>query len=247
MIRTIYFLTQDYTKSKEHTTKKLKTKHKAKLTNIQAQCKQVNKPLCFKCEAKGCSLHIHKCKELNAHYRSVHEKKLKCTKCKKTYDTLYGLKQHSYKHSDQQNNFSCKRCGLTFPFKSQLLIHLTKHTQSTRYECSECSLLYKYKHNMLKHMREHWAKLEQCSKCEYTRIVLNLKAHVKQHNAKSKSKCNACKQTFVHCMSLWRHRKTCKLTGKTTKRKCIIQRRLNNISYYVLILQTLNKNCGLRQ
>ena len=56
VIGTIYFLTHDYTKSKGQTTKKLKTKHKAKLTNIQAQCKQVNKPLCFKCEAKGCPI-----------------------------------------------------------------------------------------------------------------------------------------------------------------------------------------------
>ena len=60
VIGTIYFLTQDHTKSKGQTTKKLKTKHKTKPTKIQVQCKQVNKPLCFKCEAKGCQLRAHK-------------------------------------------------------------------------------------------------------------------------------------------------------------------------------------------
>ena len=77
VIGTIYFLTRNYTKLKGQTTKKQKTKHKAKPTKIQGQCKQVNKPLRFKCEAKGCQLHAHKQKELNAHYRSVHKKKLK--------------------------------------------------------------------------------------------------------------------------------------------------------------------------
>ena len=60
VIGTIYFLTHDSTKPKGQTTKKFKTKHKAKSTKIQVQCKQVNKPLCFKCEAKGCQLHAHK-------------------------------------------------------------------------------------------------------------------------------------------------------------------------------------------
>ena len=67
---------------------------------------------------------------------------------------------------------------------------------------------------MLKHMREHWAKMEHCNKCDYTGSALNLKAHIKQYNPKLKCMCNTCKQTFVHCMSLWRHRKTCKTTGK---------------------------------
>ena len=67
---------------------------------------------------------------------------------------------------------------------------------------------------MLKHIKEHWAKEIQCNECEYTGTALNLKAHIRQHDPKFKSKCDTCQQTFVHRMSLWRHKKSCKRSGK---------------------------------
>ena len=70
---------------------------------------------------------------------------------------------------------------------------------------------------MLKHRKEHWAKEIQCNHCNYTGTALNLKAHTRQHNPDHKSKCDSCQQTFVHHMSLWRHKKSVKQTSQGTR------------------------------
>ena len=143
VIGTIYFLNNDHIEPTTKTIKKLKSKQDGKSKNSQGECEQTTKILRFKCESKRCTVHTLKCRDINAHFRTTHKRKPKCKKCKKSYDTPYSLKQQLYNHSNQQNHFCCKRCGKTFPFRSQLHIHSTKHTCSPQFECSECSLEYK--------------------------------------------------------------------------------------------------------
>ena len=112
-----------------------------------------------------------------------------------------------------EKQFVCKKCGLSFPFLSQLHIHRLNHTRKLRFECTECSQLYKYKHDMQKHLKEHTAKEYQCKFCDYIGTYLNLKAHEKQHNPDYFIKCPLCCKTFKHHMSYWRHQKVCKRSG----------------------------------
>ena len=128
VIGTIYFLNNDHIKPTTKKAKMLKPKQDKKSKNKQGERKQTTKLFRFKCESKGCTIHTQKHRDINAHFRIAHKRKHKCKECKKTYDTPYSLKQHLYKHNNQHNHFSCKRCNQTFPFRSQLRIHSTKHT-----------------------------------------------------------------------------------------------------------------------
>ena len=115
VIGTIYFLDTDHLQPTLQTVKKLKTRQKDKLKNTQRSYEQTTKTMCFKCESSKCKACTSKCRDINAHFRTVHMRKLKCKECKKIYDTPYSLKQHSYIHKNQQNHFSCKKCGQSFP------------------------------------------------------------------------------------------------------------------------------------
>ena len=100
VIGTIYFLNNNHIKPTTQTTKKLKSKQDDKSKNSQGECKQTTKILHFKCESKRCLVHTLKHRDINAHFRTAHKRKLKCKECEKSYDTPYSLKQHLYNHSN---------------------------------------------------------------------------------------------------------------------------------------------------
>ena len=133
--------------------------------------------LYFHCPHSSCKFKSNRRKITNKHYWQTHKIISRCSLCKKTYSTPYSLTQHLYLHKRKDNRFLCKRCGRTFPFRSQLLIHKIWHARKYTEECNECSLTFKYRHNMLKHCREHFAKEYQCEDCDYIGTPLKLKSH----------------------------------------------------------------------
>ena len=166
--------------------------------------------LYFHCPYSNCNFKSNRRKITNKHYRQTHKTISRCSLCKKTYSTPYSLTQHLYLHKKRDNRFLCRRCGRTFPFRSQLLIHKIRHSRKYTVECSECSLTFKYRHDMLKHCREHFAKEYQCEDCDYTGTQLKLKSHKKQHDSNMVYICTLCNIQYKYRMALWHHRQRCR-------------------------------------
>ena len=166
--------------------------------------------LYFHCPHSSCKFKSNRKKITNKHYWQTHKIISRCSLCKKTYSTPYSLTQHLYLHKRKDNRFLCKRCGRTFPFRSQLLIHKIWHARKYTEECNECSLTFKYRHDMLKHCRKHFAKEYQCEDCDYIGTPLKLKSHKKQHNSTIVYECILCKVHFKYRMALWHHKQRCR-------------------------------------
>ena len=85
--------------------------------------------LYFYCPHSSCKFKSNRRKVTNNHYRRTHNIVSRCYLCRKTYTTPHSLTQHLYVHNKKDNGYLCKKCGRTFPFRSQLLIHKTRHTR----------------------------------------------------------------------------------------------------------------------
>ena len=143
--------------------------------------------------------------------------------CIKIFINAWHAKRHTlhliawsniyYHHAKKVKQYHCKRCDLSFPFKSQLKIHSMKHTRKPSFEYTECSLPFKYHHDMLKHLKEHTAPEISCNSWDYRGTKLNLKAHEKQNDPTQRITCTQCKDTFRFRISYWRHKKLCKRSG----------------------------------
>ena len=150
-------------------------------------------------------------KEITDHYRQLHKKVSKCKLCQRKYSTTHSHMQHLYKHKNLKNRYVCK-CGVTFPFGSQLKIHKL-NTRKFNNPCTKCSLPFKHYHDMPKHLTCHTAKEYSCNHCDYTGTKINLKVHQTQHDPCHIITCKLCKETFKHRMPLWRHEKKCRRSG----------------------------------
>ena len=92
----------------------------------------------FKCKTKNCMMILKSRKDLYQHHKSTHKGLHKCKNCKKKkYRTPYSLNQHNYIHKNTGHLLTCIQCKMTLAFKSQLVIHKSRHTKYGKYECSE--------------------------------------------------------------------------------------------------------------
>ena len=198
-------------KSKSTSQKPIRCIKSKKTTTAEGTIKRIteNKKQSFKCKAKNCSIKVETRKDLYQHYKATHKRVHRCKRCDKKYKTPYSLEQHNYIHRSSHRMFNCKKCNRIFAFKSQLIIHRSKHRNQGKYECTECFTIFKYKHDMFRHRREHNAKMLKCGKCEYIGSALNLKEHARQHNKKARKVCPLCKKSFTFRMELWRHKQHC--------------------------------------
>ena len=188
-------------------TKKCKTNYRITNTSNTSQ-NRISR--LFKCPVKLCGIRKPTRKDITRHYKLKHNILNVCNICNREYTMPHSLQQHKYFHMKRIRNFTCVRCNSSFPFLSQLKIHRLKHMRKLRHECTECSEPFKYRHDMLKHRREHTAALLGCKQCDYRGTKLKLVAHSKQHDPATYKRCTLCNMLFVHRMSYWRHKQTCK-------------------------------------
>ena len=203
--------TENLKQSKSTSQKPTRCIKRKKTTIAEGKSKHIteNKKQSFKCKSKNCSIKVETRKDLYQHYKATHKRAHRCKRCDKKYKTPYSLEQHNYIHRSPHRMFTCKKCNRIFAFKSQLIIHRSKHLNQGKYECTECFTTFKYKHDMFRHRREHNAKMLKCGKCEYIGSALNLKEHARQHNKKARKICPLCKKSFTFRMELWRHKQHC--------------------------------------
>ncbi|CRK95899.1 CLUMA_CG009345, isoform A [Clunio marinus] len=101
----------------------------------------------FHCQICGSSFFFRS--GLKAHIRNVHEKKLTCLLCEKTFKNKESLKDHKL----LPHNLPCDICGKRFPTKHSLQIHQNMH-EERNFACDilRCLKKFKTKSNLKKHI-----------------------------------------------------------------------------------------------
>ncbi|KAI0229276.1 hypothetical protein LSAT2_020294 [Lamellibrachia satsuma] len=76
-----------------------------------------------------------------------------CQKCKKTFTTAGGLRQHDELHRGFYR-YKCQYCGKGFSATTNLKGHLVSHTGSKEYVCLLCQQAFSYGYLLKRHMRK---------------------------------------------------------------------------------------------
>ena len=80
-----------------------------------------------------CEMICHSKRELNNHYKAEHMK-VKCPAYVKVFPTPDALSIHRYMHMET-HRFKCALCDKVCSFKSDLKLHMTKHTDEKVWFC----------------------------------------------------------------------------------------------------------------
>lgn len=112
--------------------------------------------------------------------------KSKCHICKKTFENVNDLLQHSHMHGLNNSQNSCLLCLVTFQDRTDLLHHMTNKHESLKklHICAICGYstpkLFNYKKHMNIHTGENKRKCTYCSYTTYSQP--NLKIHEQTHS-----------------------------------------------------------------
>jgi uncharacterized Zn-finger protein len=137
-------------------------------------------------------------------------RKYPCNKCDKAFNTLFEIKSHLVKHSNERP-FNCTICRTKFKRKDALVKHMQSiHTYSEiLLECEICGKLVRHQSTLRNHMRSHSNirdfKCQMCNKSFKRRD--HLKEHLLTHNTYSAFKCVLCNKRYKLEKYLRRHMK----------------------------------------
>lgn len=154
-------------------------------TRQQLKRHEVTHTKSFVCPYEGCNEAFYKHPQLRSHILSVHEKKLTCEFCHKTFQRPYRLKNHIAKHHNplSVNKYQCDfmSCTQAFPTWSALQAH--KKLEHPKIPCKLCGKLCVGEKGLQNHMIVHdkdlVARNWQCSECDDQQFAK--KAQLLQH------------------------------------------------------------------
>jgi KRAB domain-containing zinc finger protein len=128
-----------------------------------------------------------------------------CPECRKQYATKQGLKAHINVSHDEVKRYQCYFCSLAASSESDLIKHMSKHTNEKPYKCQYCCQWYKKKRSMKRHkdgkscnLRLTYPLLSPCYFCgKVFRKYKFLKIHMKTiHLMEDLTRCNTCQKCF---------------------------------------------------
>uniref|UniRef100_A0A336MQB4 CSON004194 protein n=1 Tax=Culicoides sonorensis TaxID=179676 RepID=A0A336MQB4_CULSO len=216
---------------------------------------------CLNCELCAPSLNFKTFEELKGHYQETHSIRgyVKCCKkqlytkkaimnhcemhsnpadfmcgiCKKLMPDKYTLKEHTARHStDQERKYQCDLCKKKFALRKDVAIHikclhLKKDKVKQRVPCDECEKDFFNKTSMEEHKKRFHIDTEKhiCEICgKVYRTKYDLSGHIRNsHVDIPKQECNVCGQYFKY---IRKHMRThidpaqylkCKLCGLQVK------------------------------
>ena len=182
---------------------------------------------------------------------------LTCSGCKKKFESIYRLKDHMDKYSEN-NKFSCEHCSMKFPTNFTKERHITEiHTERQgEYHCDQCGSKFSFERGFQKHREGCHSETAQysCNFCDskFKRID-HLNRHLKEIHSVDKKRvifrgindyeeqfrCQHCDDVFKRKFLLERHIKTvhaesnpkfeCSLCHETFNRKDNLRRHINKM------------------
>ncbi|XP_059488301.1 zinc finger protein 271-like [Neocloeon triangulifer] len=154
---------------------------------------------------------------LKKHQLRVHEGKIICHQCTKTFPTKEERMRHTKEmHPRVKEKVKCPQCDLILSCKGGLVKHVdVVHKKLRPFLCPVCGKSYPLKKSLEFHMTMHTGeKNHVCKVCghKFARIE-NLKQHMRIHNNEKPYSCEFCGRQFRQCGPLNIHRRT--HTGET--------------------------------
>ncbi|KAI4462140.1 zinc finger protein [Holotrichia oblita] len=190
-----------------------------KRENLSIHLSTVHSKWKIRHECKTCSRKFSTGQTLKEHINRIHKnyKPFCCEHCGATFTTMANLRDHQFTHSNYKPHI-CLICNKGFHRRNKLKVHLIKHTGERNYSCEKCGIAYKRKLNLRRHNRKYHPAPgdptahqlpRKCSHCNTTiDSVELLKAHMRLHRKKIKSKnfdCKYCDKKFVNTTVLDLH------------------------------------------
>lgn len=123
----------------------------------------------FVCTFEGCDDSFYKHQSLRHHILSVHEKKLTCYRCNKSFNRPYRLAQHNIKYHSDSPAYQCDHQGCFGNFMTWSALQLHVKTEHPKIKCSVCGKGCVGKKGLRSHMNIHdeekMVKLWNCNYC----------------------------------------------------------------------------------
>lgn len=124
----------------------------------------------FVCPFEDCTDSFYKHQSLRHHVLSVHEKKLYCDKCDKTFTRPYRLAQHNIKYHSDTPVYQCDFQGCFSSFQTWSAMQLHMKTEHPKLKCHVCGKGCVGERGLKSHLNTHdeskIVKLWNCKYCD---------------------------------------------------------------------------------
>ena len=166
--------------------------------------KSLKKPRTHNCPF--CDKKFDGAKLLVDHHNKCH-KILYCGDCSRAFNNKVTYKRHVRSHSTK--GVTCKECGKSFAYQSQLNTHSAVHSNN-RFKCDreKCDKSFKNIGDLTRHLKQHNAPKHKCPDCDYENVdIRNFESHRLYHSRITKHYCEHCDEEFIYNSQLQRHLK----------------------------------------
>jgi len=128
---------------------------------------------------------------LAGHQMRVHNERLKCSQCEKTFYSSKHLKAHEVishgaEHTEGVKIYQCESCEKRFVKSSALSRHRLTHTGERNYTCPTCGKAFPQSGHLIGHMRVH--SNEKLFSCEICPKTFKTQSTLNRHNSLNRHK-----------------------------------------------------------